>query len=99
MLASVTHEGLIMTVKPGFTWDGDDGVFKGEVLYGDELLTLCVTRDRMQRSLNAMFSANGDIEELFLPERWIAEAEMPHDQEVFFEEEEELGPEGELDLD
>lgn len=93
MLASVLHEGLTISVTPGFTWDEDERVFKGEVLYGDELLTLCVTKERMQRSLNAAFEANTNIESLFHPELWVTDAEHPHDREVYFEEEGDLGPE------
>ncbi|MBO0789966.1 MAG: hypothetical protein J2P36_03325, partial [Ktedonobacteraceae bacterium] len=91
MLASIRHEGLTIIVRPGFTWDGEQRVFKGEVLYGDELLTLCITGERMQRSLNAAFEVNANIEDLFHPERWVADAEHPHDQEVYFEEEADLG--------
>lgn len=93
MLASVKHEGLNMTISPGFTWDGEQQVFRGEVLYGDEILVICVTKERMSRSITAVFEANTDIEALFHPEGWVAAAEHPHDHEVYFEEDDELGPE------
>jgi hypothetical protein len=92
MLSSVEQDGLKMTVTPGFSWDGEQRVFKGPVLYGDEILVLCVTRERMQRMLNACLDRDSDIESLFHPEAWISEAEQEHDHEVFFEEEADLGP-------
>jgi hypothetical protein len=93
MLAYVKQDGLTITITPGFTWDEATSRFKGEVLYGDEILTICITKERMQRSLNATFEANSNIESLFLPETWIAAAEHPHDHEVYLEDDEELGPE------
>lgn len=95
MLAYVKQDGLNITITPGFTWDEETSLFKGEVLYGDEVLTICITKDRMQRSINAAFEANSSIESLFLPETWIADAEHPHDREVYLENDEELGPEDE----
>jgi hypothetical protein len=93
MLASVLQDGLKMTVTPGFTWDSEARLFRGPVLYGDEILTLCVTRERMQRSLNACLDVDEDIEALFDPAYWIAEAERLHVPDVYFEDEDELGPE------
>lgn len=93
MLASVKNEGLNLTITPGFTWDEEQHVFKGEVLYGDEILTICIIKERMQRSINAAFETDTNIERLFLPEIWISAAEHPHDREVYFEDDEELGPE------
>ncbi|HEY7418203.1 MAG TPA: hypothetical protein VH593_23690 [Ktedonobacteraceae bacterium] len=95
MLASVKNEGLNLTITPGFTWDEEQLIFKGEVLYGDEVLTICISKERMQRSINAAFETNTSIEQLFLPEVWIPAAEHPHDHEVYFEEDDELGPEDE----
>lgn len=93
MLACVKQDGLNITITPGLTWDEETSLFKGEVLYGDEILTICITKDRMQRSINAAFEANGNLESLFLPETWIVAAEHPHDREVYLENDEELGPE------
>lgn len=95
MLASIKHNGLKMTMTPGLTWDSERSIFKGSVLYGDEVLTLCVAKERMRLAINAAFDTNGDIEPLFDPEEWIVYAEHPHDREVYFEEEEELGPDPE----
>jgi hypothetical protein len=92
MLSSVEQDGLKMTVTPGFSWDSEQKVFKGPVLYGDEILVLCVTRERMQRLLNSCLDGDEDIEPLFHPETWITDAEHEHDREVFFEEDDELGP-------
>jgi hypothetical protein len=89
MLSSVEQIGLKMTITPGFSWDSEQHVFKGPVLYGDEMLVLCVSRERMQRSLNSCLDSNDDIESLFNPATWIEDAEHEHDLEVFFEEEEE----------
>jgi hypothetical protein len=93
MLSSVEQDGLKMTVMPGFSWDSEQHVFKGPVLYGDEILVLCVTRERMQRTLNTCLDNDNDIEPFFDPAAWITEAEHIHDLEVFFEEEEDLEPE------
>jgi hypothetical protein len=95
MLASIKHEGLHITITPGFTWDDEQHIFRGEVLYGDEIITLCVTKGRMQRTINAALETNTDIEQLFNPEAWVDAAEHPHDEEVYFEDDEELGPEAE----
>ena len=92
MLASVLQDGLKMTVTPGFSWDNEMCVFRGPILYGDEILTLCVTRERMQRSINACLDANEDIEALFDPAYWVAEAERLHVSDVYFEDEDDLGP-------
>jgi hypothetical protein len=93
MLSSVEQEGLKMTVIPGFSWDSEQRLFKGPVIYGDEILVLCVSRERMQRTLNSCLEIDGDIEPLFDPAGWIAEAEHEHDLEVFFEDDEEVEPE------
>jgi hypothetical protein len=93
MLASVVQDGLKMTVTPGFSWDEEMHVFRGPVLYGDEILTLCVTRERMQRSINSNLDADEDIEALFDPAYWVAEAEHLHVPDVYFEDEDDLGPE------
>ena len=90
MLASIKQDDLKMTVTPGFTWDNELCIFKGPVLYGDVLISLCVIKERMQRSLNDYLNADMDIEQLFDPEWWVSAAEHPHDQEVYFEEEEDL---------
>ncbi|MBV9231508.1 MAG: hypothetical protein JOZ18_19525 [Chloroflexi bacterium] len=90
MLASIKQEGLKMTLTPGFTWDPELRIFKGPILYGDELFSLCVIKERMQRSLNDCLHADMDIEQLFNSEWWVSAAEHPHDQEVYFEEEEDL---------
>lgn len=97
MLASVRQSGLQWTVIPGFTWDGEQRLFRGQVLYGDEILTLCVTKDRMQRSLTSFFEIDADIEQLFDPAQWIEEAEQSHNPDVYFEEEDDLGPEAVVD--
>ncbi|SRR6266487_1102485 len=93
MLASVQQDGLKMTVTPGFTWDNELRIFRGPVLYGDEILTLCVTKERMQLSINSCLDADEDIELLFDPAQWIADAERLHEPDVYFEDEEDLGPE------
>jgi len=93
MLASVQQEGLTMTIVPGFTWDPEQCIFKGPVLYGDEILTLCITRDRMQRAITSNLDANENIEPLFNPAQWIVEAEHEHEPHVYFEDEGDLGPE------
>jgi hypothetical protein len=93
MLASVQQDGLKMTVTPGFTWDSEQCIFKGPVLYGDEILTLCIRRERMQRSIMSCLDADKDIESLFDPAQWIAEAEHVHEPDVYFEDEGDLGPE------
>lgn len=93
MLASVKQEGLTMTVVPGFTWDPEQCIFKGPVLYGDEILTLCVTRECMQVALVNSLKVNEDIEPLFNPARWIVQAEQEHEPDVYFEDEGDLGPE------
>ena len=87
MLASVQQDGLNMTITPGFTWDSEEQVFKGPVLYGDEILMLCVKKERMQRALTGCFEINGDIEQLFDVSTWISDAEHTHDLDVYFEEE------------
>ncbi|MBV9613962.1 MAG: hypothetical protein JO031_00730, partial [Ktedonobacteraceae bacterium] len=79
MLASVLQDGLRMTITPGFTWDNEQRIFKGPVLYGDEILTLCITRERMQRSIVNCLDADEDIESLFDPAQWIPEAEHVHE--------------------
>jgi hypothetical protein len=93
MLTSVQQDGLKMTVTPGFTWDNEQGIFRGSVLYGDEILTLCITKERMRRSINSCLDADEDIESLFDPAQWIADAERLHEPDVYFEDEEDLGPE------
>ena len=93
MISSVEQNGLKMTVTPGFSWDSEQRIFKGPVLYGDEILVLCVTRERMQRTLNTCLEGESDIEPFFDPSTWITEAGHAHDLEVFFENEEDLGPE------
>jgi hypothetical protein len=92
MLASIKQHGLKMTIIPGFTWDEEQHIFKGSVLYGDEVLTLCVTRQRMQRRINECLEANEDIEQMFDPANWLAYAEYLHDPDVYLEDEGELGP-------
>jgi hypothetical protein len=92
MLASVLQDGLKMTVTPGFSWDKEMHVFRGPILYGDEILSLCVTRERMQRSINGCLDADEDIEALFDPAYWVAEAERLHVSDVYFEDEDDLGP-------
>jgi hypothetical protein len=92
MLASIKQHGLTMAIIPGFLWDEEQRIFKGSVLYGDETLTLCVTRQRMQRRLNECLDADSDIEQLFDPANWIMYAEYLHDPEVYFEDEGEFGP-------
>jgi len=92
MLALIKQRGLKMTIIPGFLWDEEQHIFKGSVLYGDETLTLCITRQRMQRRLNECLDANDNIEQLFDPAAWVAYAEYLHDPEVYFEDEGELGP-------
>ncbi len=93
MLASVQQDGLKMTITPGFTWDNEQRIFKGPVLYGDEILTLCISRERMQRSIVNSLEVDEDIESLFDPAQWIAEAEHVHEPDVYFEDEGDLGPE------
>lgn len=97
MLASIQQDGLKMTVTPGFTWDSEQHIFKGPVLYGDEILTLCITRERMQRSIMSYLDADEDIESLFDPAQWITEAEHVHEPDVYFEDEDDLGPEEALE--
>jgi hypothetical protein len=92
MLASIKQHGLKMTIIPGFLWDEEQQIFKGSVLYGDETLTLCVTRLRMQRKLNEYLDASDNIEPLFDPANWVVYAEYLHDSDVYFEDEGELGP-------
>ncbi len=93
MLSSVEQDGLKMTVNPGFSWDDEQHVFKGPVLYGDEILILCVARERMQRTLNSCLDIDSNIESLFDPNTWIVDAEHEHDLEVFFENDDDLEPE------
>lgn len=92
MLASIKQQGLKMTIIPGFLWDGEHHIFKGTVLYGDETLMLCVTRQRMQRRLNECLDAKENIEQLFDPAGWVVYAEYLHDPDVYFEDDGELGP-------
>ncbi len=92
MLASIKQHGLQMTITPGFLWDEGQHVFKGSALYGDETLTICITRTRMQERINHCLDAGEDIEPLFDPANWVAYAEYLHDPAVYFEDEGELGP-------
>jgi hypothetical protein len=92
MLASIKQHGLHMTITPGFVWDEEQHIFKGSVLYGDETLTLCVTRARMQDRIHQCLEANENIEPLFDPANWVMYAEYLHDPAVYFEDEGELGP-------
>jgi hypothetical protein len=95
MIAIVQQYGLHITILPGFSLDKEQGVFKGQVLYGDEVLTLCVTKECMRRSLVEAFEKDGDIEQLFNPSTWVTQAEGTYgekDPEVYFEEADELGP-------
>jgi hypothetical protein len=98
MIAVVQQNGLQITILPGFSLDSEQGVFKGQVLYGDEVLTLCVTKGCMCRSLVLAFEQDADIEQLFNPASWVIQAESAYgeqDPEVYFEEADELGPEEE----
>jgi Fe-S cluster assembly ATPase SufC len=100
MIAVVQQNGLQITILPGFSLDSEQGVFKGQVLYGDEVLTLCVTKERVRQSLALAFEQGTDIEQLFNPASWITQAESAYgeqDPEVYFEEADELGPEEEED--
>ena len=96
MITVVKQEGLHITILPGFSLDKEQDVFKGQVLYGDEVLTLCVTKERMRRSLALAFQeGDTDIEQFFNPATWIVHAESAYgeeDPEVYFEEADELGP-------
>jgi hypothetical protein len=95
MIAVVKQDGLHITILPGFSLDKEQNVFKGQVLYGDEVLTLCVTKECMRRSLALAFEEDTDIEQLFNPAIWIIQAESAYgeqDPEVYFEEADELGP-------
>jgi hypothetical protein len=98
MIAVVQQNGLQITLLPGFSLDNEQNIFKGQVLYGDEVLTLCVTKECMRRSLALAFEQDTDIEPLFNPASWITQAESAYgeqDPEVYFEEADELGPEEE----
>lgn len=90
MLASFQQEGLQVTITPGLTWDSEQRVFKGQVLYGDEILTLCITKERMQNALNTYLNDNADIEPLFHPAAWIPDAEREHEPAVYFENEDDF---------
>jgi hypothetical protein len=48
MIAVIQQNGLQLTIHPGFSLDKEQGVFRGQVLYGDEELMLCVTKERMR---------------------------------------------------
>jgi hypothetical protein len=65
MIAVIQQNGLHLTIHPGFSLDKELGVFRGQVLYGDEELTLCVTKERMHQALEVAFSTDADIESLF----------------------------------
>lgn len=96
MIAVVKQDGLHITILPGFSFDKEANLFKGQVIYGDEILTLCVTKERMRRALTLAFEEeDADIEQLFDPATWIIQAESAYgesDPEVYFEEADELGP-------
>jgi hypothetical protein len=100
MIAVVQQDGLQMTILPGFSLDREQGVFKGQVAYGDEVLTLCVTKEWMRRSLEAAFETDAEIEQLFNPATWVTQAESSYGEEapnVYFEEAGELGPDLEME--
>lgn len=99
MIAVIQQTGLQLTILPGFTLDKEQGIFKGQVLYGDEVLTLCITKECMRRSLALAFEQDRDIEQLFNPASWIWQAEHAYGEqepEVYFEEANELGPDPEI---
>jgi len=101
MIAVIQQDGLQMTLLPGFSLDKEHNVFKGQVLYGDEVLTLCVTKECMRQSLALAFEQNADSERLFNPACWVTQAESAYggqDPEVSFQEADELGPELEAEV-
>ena len=95
MIAIVKQDGLHLTILPGFSLDKGQNVFKGQVLYGDEILTICVKKERMRQALVIAFQEDADVEQIFNPATWIIQAESGYgeqDPEVYFEEADELGP-------
>ena len=77
MIAVVKQDGLHITILPGFSFDKEQNVFKGQVLYGDEILTLCITKECMRRSLALAFEEEEtNIERLFDPATWIIQAAL-----------------------
>jgi hypothetical protein len=95
MIAIIQQNGLHLTIHPGFSLDKEQGVFRGQVIYGDEELTVCVTKERMRQALEVAFTTDADIEPLFNPTTWIDQAVSSYgleDPDIYFEEADELGP-------
>ena len=75
MIAVVQQQGLHLTIGAGFSFDRAQGVFKGQVAYGDEVLTVCVTKAWMLRAIEIAFATDADLESVFDPVTWIPQAE------------------------
>jgi hypothetical protein len=91
MIAVVQQKGLQLTIGPGFSFDREQGVFKGQVAYGDEVLTVCVTKAWMLRAVEIAFATDTDLETVFDPASWIPQAESLSGEShptVYFEDSE-----------
>jgi hypothetical protein len=100
MIAVIQQNGLHLAIHPGFSLDQELGVFWGQVIYGDEELTLCITKERMRQALEVAFTTDSDIEPLFHPTTWIDQAVSSYgmdNPDVYFEEADELGPDFETE--
>ena len=89
MIAVIHQQGLYCTIGPGFSFDHTQSVFKGQVAYGDEVLTLCVTKTWMLRAIDIAFATETDLETVFDPATWIAQAEQFSGEQhpvVYFED-------------